>query len=399
MSTRASAGPGGGARLGIWQLMLLLVTTAVIQDSSTVDHWLARLVGVHAWLPVVLALPLALGGVSLLVALADRHPHRDLAGILRELLGPLAYPLVLLIALVFVADAALTLREFGLASGELGFWGFTPFWVFATGMALVAVYGAFLGIEVLARVNSFVLLFMELPIGLLFTLFTVNHERLVRLLPLLPRGFAPVLRGTWLMLGVFGQFLLLLVLLAEVHGGRGRAGQVARRGVLLISAIALGHSVGPALTFGPSVRVINWPLYGQVRSIFLARFIANVDWMVVMLWVHGFLIEVALFVYAAARLLTTLFALRSPRTLIPGLGALALAGSFVVGTTAEMMLRRRWYEDAYALVALGWLLPLLLLGISLLRGHRRQPAPAPGGPSAGALPAAALEQGSRESAG
>lgn len=163
----------------------------------------------------------------------------------------------------------------------------------------------------------------------------------------------------------------------------------------LIVVMALGHGLGPVLTFGSSVGEYEWPAYEQVRSILLGRFVQNLDWVAVILWTHGFLIEVAVFVYAAALTLAKLFGLRSQRPLVPVLGALAVAASLLVGETQRVLLLERWFLDAYGFVVLGWVVPLSLLGISYLKGRgrglgRRPPLGRDASPIAG-LPAGKAE--------
>lgn len=368
MSRRGWGAPDGG-RISIWQLAFLLIIIPAIEDSTAIDHWLALRVGVDGWLSVLLAVPVILLGVALLVALADRFPQQDLAGILLRVLGPLAYPVGILYTALFLADAALSLREFGLLGRLEGFMSYTPYTVFAICLILVATYGAWLGMEVVARINAAILLFAELPLGVMLALFAVNHQKLVRLLPILANGLQPVLWGAWLVAGKFGELVLMLVFLPLVAKGRANARGVMLWAVVLTTFMALGHELGPVLTFGASVRTIEWPDYSQVRAIALARFIANLDWLVVTMWTHGFLIEVIVFMYAAALTLARLFGMRSHRALIPVLAAVVLVATYFSGRTQDAVLFNRWLLDAYGFVGLGWVLPALLLGISLVRGQ------------------------------
>jgi spore germination protein KB len=361
--------PADGGRISAWQLALILVTVMAIQDSTSLDHWLAWRVGNDLWISLLLAAPCAVAGVLLLTALADRHPGSDLAEILLRTAGPLAYPLGLAYAGLFLADAFLSAREFGTLSRLLSFMNLTPYLVFAAGLVTVAVYGAWLGIEVLARVNAAFLLFVDIPLGVLLAGLSINHQSIARLLPILADGPAPVMWGTWLIVAKFGEFVVLLVFLPLVAEGRAQARRISVWAVLLVTVMALGHTVGAVLTFGPAVRSIEWPTYSQVRSIVVARFIANLDWVAVILWVHGFVIEVATFIYAAALMLAKLFRARSQRGFILPLGAVTLVASRLTGRTEPAVLLYRWWLDGYGFMAMGWLLPLLLLCVTLLRGQ------------------------------
>lgn len=357
-------------RISAWQLALLLITIPAIQDGTAVNHWLASRVGNDQWISILIAIPFALAGIVALVALGNRHPNRGLADIMLRLVGPLAYPLGLFYAALFLADATLTLRQFGTLSRLLSFMNLTPYMVFAVALMVPVVWGAWLGIEVLARVNALVLLCVDIPLGAILTGLSVNHWRLARVQPILAHGMDPVLWGTWLVIGKFGELVLLLVFLPLVAEGRSRAKATNLWGVLLISAMALAQCMGPVLAFGPSVNRIQWPWYSQIRSIVTARFIENLDWFAVILWVHGFLVEISTFMYASALILARLFGVRGHRAFIPPLGVVILAASFFVGRTQPSLLYQWWMLDAYGFVGFGWILPLMLLGVSLLRTDR-----------------------------
>ncbi len=363
--------PVDTGRISAWQLVLLVTTIVAIQAETTGDHWLSWEVGNPLWISVLLALPLTMVGLWLYHALGLRHPGEDLVGILRHTVGPLVYPLGLVYVALFVAAALLAVRTFGTLSRLLGFMYFTPYGVFAIGLVLIAVYGAYLGIEVVARVNVAVLLFVDVPLGTLLAVFGVNHEKVGRILPIMAHGWSPVIWGMWLVLGQFGSFILLLVYRPSVHERHSVMLRASLWGVLL-TAVAFAASVSALLTFGSSVQMIEWPYYSLVRSVALARFITNVDWFDVVLWVHGFLIETAVFTYAAALMLTRVFRARDPKPLVLIVGLVVLVGSFFGGRTQDLLLENRLKLDLYGLLLLGWVLPLVLLVISFLR---RSPEP------------------------
>ena len=117
--------PVDGGRVSAWQLVLLLVTIPTIEDSTAIDHWLAWRVGVDGWISILLAVPAVVLGVLMLLALGNRHPGEDLAGILLRVSGPFAYPLGILYVALFLGDAVLSVREFGMASRLQGLMSLT----------------------------------------------------------------------------------------------------------------------------------------------------------------------------------------------------------------------------------------------------------------------------------
>ena len=367
MNTSSGRPPADGGRISAWQLALLLAIIPMIEDGTTINHWLAWRVGVDQWVSVLLALPLVLVGVTMLFRLANRHPDKDLTGILLSVIGPIGYGVAIAYVLLFLTNAALAVREFGVLSRQLSFMELTPYGVFALALMLVVVYGAWMGIEVLARVNVAFFLFVDIPLGVVLTALSVNHERLARLLPVMAHGIHPVLWGTWLLVGKFGELVLLLVFLPLVAEQRGRARRVNLWAVVIATAVTLEQCVGPVLMFGSSVKMVSWPWYSQIRSIFVAGFITNLEWFNVILWIHGFLVEASLFLYGATLMVTKIFGARSRKPFLLVLACLVLLGSFVLGRTQAGMLEERWMLDAYGYVIMAWLVPAAMLGISIIR--------------------------------
>jgi spore germination protein KB len=366
--TRAGPGRGTaeGGRVSPWQVALLLVTAVAIQDSTSINRLLTPLAGRDLWISILLAVPPGFAGVLVLLALAGRHRGRDLAALLRDLLGPLAYPVALAYAALFLAAAAESGAEFT-ALSHLVFIS-TPPSAFEAPLVLAAAYASYLGVEVLARVNSLLLLGVSVPLGVILLFLFAGQEHLVYLLPVLARGLPRVLAGARLVLGTLGEFVLLLVLLPLTE--RPRAAARASLWALAIAcATALGHNLGPLLVFGDAARRFTWPLFEQVDAIDVGRFLERLDVVAIWLWVHGIWLEVALFLHAAALTLANLFGLRSHRPLVGPLAALIFAGALAVPNQAVSM-RLRWDLDAVAFPLAGFGVPLLLLVWSAVRGRR-----------------------------
>lgn len=367
--------PADSGRISAWQLALLLAIIPMIEDGTAINHWLAWRVGIDQWVSVLIALPLTLAGVAMFFRLANRFPGSGLVEILLRTIGPLGYGVAIAYVLLFLCDAALSVREFGVLSREISFMSLTPYGVFAVILLLVVVYGAWLGIEVVARVNVAFFLYVDMPLGIALSALSVNHDRISRLLPIMAHGVEPVLWGVWLLVGKFGELVLLLVFLPLVGEQRQRARAVTLWSVVISTALTLEQCVGPVLMFGSSVRLTTWPWFSQVRAIFVARFITNLEWMMVIFWIHGFLVETSMFLYGASLMLTKMFGARDRRPFLLAMAGVVLVGSFILGRTQAGMLEERWMLDAYGFLVMAWLVPLILLGIALVRrqGHANPP--------------------------
>lgn len=230
-----------------------------------------------------------------------------------------------------------------------------------------AVWAAWLGIEVVARVNAAILWLIDVPLGIILTILSTNHESFVRLLPILANGWAPVLDMARFMVGKTGEFVVILVYATAIEG----PAQLPRAsvwGFAFLVVMALGHSVGPALTFGQSVSDITWPAYSQIRSIEFARFVENLAVTAVIFWVHGFWLETTLFLDAAARTTARLLGLRSHRKLLLLFGPAIFGLVYLIPTQAATLDDRRLL-DSWGYLILGIGIPVLLLAISFIHGR------------------------------
>lgn len=356
-------GTSGHGRITPWQVTLLLVTIGAGEESTVVNRLLTPLAGRDLWISVLLAVPATLAGVAGVLALARRFPGQDLATILRRLLGPAAYPLGVAYVLLFLASAAQAGSEFAALSHIV--YPATPTPAFLAPLFLAALYGMLLGIEVMGRVNTAFLLLVDIPLGLLLAAVFVGQQHLGYVLPILANGLRPVLSGAQLVLGTWGQFVLLLVYL-PLTGRPEAAGSAAQWGALMLAVMALGHNLGPVLVFGEAVTRFTWPTLMEVRVVEVGRLIQRLDVVAIWLWVHSYWLQIAIFVDAAALTLAGLFRLRSHRPLLVPLAAFSFGLALLVPDQAASM-RIRWILNAWAFLAAGFVLPPLLLAWDAVR--------------------------------
>lgn len=372
MSQEAFADRSVRERLGPWPIVLLLTTIGAIQDSTVLDHFWAYAAGHDLWIAILLGTGIAALGVLGLLALSARFPGLEWTDVLRRTLGPLAGPMVCAYAALFFVDAALAGREFELMSGLVGNAGVIPPVIFLTGLFTVSLYGGYLGIEVVSRVNAFLLIFVDIPLGILLMIVSADRMSLGRVLPVAYGDWHGIWVSTLLEVGQLGSFVLLMVLTPRSRE-RGRA--LSRASLLalgLIAVMALGHSMGPALSFGEAQARLFWPTYSELRTVDVARFLTNLDVVGVVLLVHGFWLESTVSLWAAATLLGRLFGVRDTRRLLLPLtlGAWAFALWGITGDVQD--LRWRYTLDSVVQPILGFGVPLLLLAGTRVRSKRRR---------------------------
>ncbi len=364
----------GGSAVGItaWQLVWMVVTTLAIEDATVIDHFLAHVAGIDSWVSILVAAPMGLLGVWAIATLASRRRGFDLVAILRNDLGWLVYLLGPAFVLLFIADATLSSRTFVLVAKTLGEEAYVPEGAFLLLLIGTAMWGAWLGIEVVARVNTAVLWLVDVPLGIFLAALGTNHESLVRLLPILANGWGPIWDMAMFMLGKTGEFVVILVYATAVEVPA-KLTRASLWGFCLLIVMALGHSVGPALTFGQSVSDVTWPSYSQIRAIEFGRFLQNLAVTAVIFWIHGFWLETTLFLDAAARTTAKVLGMRSHRKLLLVLGPVVFGLVYLIPTEAQALSERRLL-DTWGFLILGLVVPILLLVISVLRGRASRTA-------------------------
>jgi spore germination protein KB len=359
--------PIGQGRLGGWQVLWLVVAVGATEDSTVLNRLLTPLAGRDLWISILLAAPFALLGVAAILAAGRSVAPQGLGALCRQLPPAIGYPLGLAYAALFLAQATVSAAEFTGVSHQV--FHATPPSAFLLPLIAVALYGCMLGLEVIARVNAALLLLVDVPLGIALALIALHQEKLTRLLPVLASGWGPPLQGAWLVFGFFGQFSILLALWPALPRELPRAFPLWS--VASVTFMALGHNLGPLLTFGQAATIFTYPEYQQVRVLQAGRFLERLDVVAVWLWVHGFWIEVALFLYAATAMVTDMVSVRRPlRLAVTFAVAVYLAALLgVPDQSVSEALRREL--DTVAFPLLGFGVPLLMLlnrGLGRRRG-------------------------------
>jgi spore germination protein KB len=282
------------------------------------------------------------------------------------------------VGLLFVAEFllvnALLLRSFGdfmrLTQPQ------TPLMALMAVMLVLAERTGRLGLEVLARAND-VLLPVLMAAGLAVTL-TVSHEKhAYHLLPVLERGWPPVLAGALALQGLFAEAVVLGMFSPLVTGGR-RPLRHALWLVVVLAALFAGPITGPTALFGlHSVRAMFYPTWEEVKHIQLAGITANLDVLGVLLWTLGTFVKATVLLWSSSAGLASLTGLRDSRAVMAPVAVITAGLAVLVGENSTRIVA--FLTGIYPLVsiAVGIGLPLVLLLVSLLYRRTWRPPSAP----------------------
>lgn len=246
-----------------------------------------------AWMAYLLAFPVVLLLLWMLVRTNDRFPDRNLFQILVErypFLGRvLAVPVLLFMLLIILRDIR-TLSEF--VTIEL--LAYTPVPVISGLIMLAVVATVSSRFEVIARMTEIwlplMLAFIAFIPVLLFPEFEVRH-----LMPILEKGFLPVLQGSWYTIAALGQILLLPFLLPSSKFGMkdGLISLVVTVGTMQWLNVCMLLSVGSAIA-----AKLLYPFYEMVRLIRVTDFLDRFELPMDMIYVPLMITKMAFFLFA-----------------------------------------------------------------------------------------------------
>jgi spore germination protein KB len=359
MLEKGKISPGQAGKL----MFITILTTAIafvpeiIANEAGHDAWLAAFIGSHFGL-VTLVIVTWLGG---------KHPGQTIFQYAETVLGKYPGKLVgLAYVCFFLHMASVVVRKFG-EYLTTSYMILTPLSVFNISLIGLAALAVIMGLEVIARMNEFIILLFVSFLLLIIALPIGNWEP-VNLLPFLANGIMPVLHGAIVPASSHGEIVAMAVILPFIT----RPGRTFISGAtaVICSGIILTLSViGTLAVFGPELTAsFRFPLHQLIRSINIGRILTRFEVVVMVAWVAGVFIKTALLYYCAALGLGQVFGLREYRTVVLPLGIFMAALSiFLFENVVELVsfLGKAWPLYSISLFFFG--MPLLLLIVTIIR--------------------------------
>ena len=199
-------------RISSVQLLLLLYISEISTVFIILPAEIMRIAGPDGWLSVLLFDSIyGLAVVLVAVALAKRFPQQILTEYLPRVLGRVPGKLLALIYTgVFINLTSVIISENNLYITSV-LMRETPHLVIDLIIIVVAMYGVFLGIEVIARQNEIVFLVYITSVIVLFAL-VVKDVNFNNFRPVLADGVGPVFKGSLIPAAYRGEVFILLML-------------------------------------------------------------------------------------------------------------------------------------------------------------------------------------------
>jgi len=354
-------------RISSVQLLLIICMLDGATGIFFLASEVAKIAGPDSWISVSI-LPSLYGLLvaGVVIALAKRFPYKVFTEYLPDVVGKIPGKLLAAVyTLSFIFVASVILNE-GTTFINAAFMPRTPLSVFDVMLAVVAIYGAYLGIECIARENE--LIFSLFMISILLTLALVTTDiNLNNLKPVFENGILPAIKAAPMICPLRGYVFFILMLYPYLNQK-----QEAAKVALLFLLIYTVYPVWAMLTIvgllgGQVTGHLVFPYLVLARYISVGNFLDRMEILIAVIWIAGVFMKLAVFYHSAAIAAANTLGLRSYRaTLLP----IAIITVIISRTLFPTILKLTTFlSQTYPIYALiGELaIPALILLIALIR--------------------------------
>ena len=348
------------------QFMWMMVTTVLPTAVLFIPAIAIKNAGTSAWMDgLIVSTGWGLVVVTICCTLGERFQGRSLLNYSGEILGkPLGKLLGLFYIFIITYTNAIIVREFGefLLSA---FMPETPILVFNVILLLLAASSVRNGIEVIARMNQFVVSLMFFALIFVFSLI-LGEANFHHLLPVFEGGVKPIIHGALTPMGWRGEVFLLLFMLPFLSNYR-EARPAAYKAVLLLGLV-LGTDVLMVLAvFGKEAANFVFPVHSLAAYISVAGFLERVEAFILALWVAGVTIKVAVWYYCATLVTAQTFNLKDYKPVVLPLGIIQAVWSITIYDNIREMVD--FFEKPWITFSLffEFVVPTTLLLIAVIR--------------------------------
>lgn len=281
-----------------------------------------------SWISVVALTFFGFIAALIIAFLGMRFSGRTIIQYSEDIVGKVLGKVIgLVYILSFIYLNAAILREFS-NMFNTAFMPETPARVFAVGIVLASAYAVRGGLEVLARTCEFVTP-MSLLILVISFIMIYQEIDVMSFLPVLERGFIPILQGTYIATIFFGEVIVMTMVIPFLNrpfkAGRSMVLAVLISGIfqLLITASMIG-------VFGCFSGSMEFPTLQLVRYIRVADLLDRIEPFIVLIWVAGAIVKVGVLHYCAVLGIAQWLNLKEYHALILPVGALLITLSTIL---------------------------------------------------------------------
>lgn len=354
-------------RISSVQLLFLLLIAELATAFLYVPAITSKAAGPDGWLSLLIPATIYASTVAATcVALSKRFPNQVFSEYLPEVIGQIPGKLLAAIYTGILIHITSVMVIEGAQFIQSNFLTETPVLVLQLVLVGVAVYGSYLGIEVIARHNELVFPIFILSLSSLIAL-VAKDIKLQNFLPVLENGVVPVLKGA-MVPGVWRGEVFIMLWLYPYLNRKEEAYQSAFGMVFMatfVVTIVVSVTVG---VFGDlyTSRLV-YPVNVLARYISVAGILERLELFIVIIWVAGVIVKLAVFFHTAGIAATSTLGLKNYRVmLLPVALAAMIVGNIFYGNYVQVVdfLSQVWpfYGSTIEL-----LIPVLILLLAVIR--------------------------------
>lgn len=353
------------------QFRILVTFYTIGSTILTASSGLVFFAKQDVWISMIIGTIVGLLIIWLYIALCNRLPAMTLIHINNILLGTWLGKIVsLLVSLSLFLAAAVLLYALGnfLTTQIMPN---TPIEVINIIFALIIVQGVRLGIETIARAAE---LFFPVFIILFFMLiiFVSPDIDFQKIQPVFETGIKPIILATLLYLNFTSLPLITLLMIypSSINQSK-QASRAFFEGHIMGGIVLLMITLLSVLVLGAdhSARLM-YPSYALARKINVGAFIQRIEVILAILWFISFYFKITLYFYASLIGIAQTLNLKNYRPLTLPLGMILVVLSIFIypNVTQYQKTTEVW---TLHLLTIGLFLPLLLLGMAIVRKKRK----------------------------
>lgn len=312
-----------GGKISSGQFIAFLVLTrmlAALIDAPTIS---GTSVEHDAWISIIVSSLLALPWGLFLVHLSKMFPGMTIVEYTQEILGPWLGRVVSLVFILFFLQQSAQAVRVSSAAYVTTIMPETPILVFVGILTFLSANAARSGLEVLARATT-VSFFVTLVVLILLLTLPLSIMKFSNLLPVMARGWKPVGEGALSSFAIYGELLVMTMLIPYLSRPQG-AGRSVVYALLLSSLLFTWFTIVIAAVFGPVMPSLIMPAFSLGRLIEFALVIERVELIPLVGWTISAGVKQSLFLWAAMLGIAQWFNLAELRALAYPVGALIAA--------------------------------------------------------------------------
>lgn len=286
----------------------------------------AAVAGADAWLSGLLTSVYGLLIAVVCLSLAKRFPSQVFTEYLPQVLGKIPGKLLAAVFSLVMLHACIISISQSSTYIHVVFFKETPTFIIDIFFVIAAVYGAYLGIEAIARQGNITLPFFILVAFVVMLLFVKDLD-LNNLRPFMENGVFQILKGSGAIAVWRGEIFFLLMLYPYLNQPEeaAKAAVIALIFMGLLAALVFGECLA---LFGEQLTSqLVFPMHNAARYISAGDILERIDLYLVIFWIAITTVKLALFFHIASIAVSSTLGLKNYRLAVIPVGVIAVIGS------------------------------------------------------------------------